>query len=258
MSSQPVDHQHPVVDFAHRLHSRLDSLVDAPLVSMHPSEKREALLELAQSAAQLEMLRLRLLVETEQSESTVDSGARTAADWLAIESRQVRRDARADLRLAEKLEDHQVLSTAIGLGRVNVAQARAIVSALDRLPRTGEYAVTAEQRTLAETHLVALAAHHDAKQLRVLGRHLFEVIAPELAEKFEGRALEHEEAQALRRTTFTMWEDDEGTCHGRFRVPTLHGQMLEKMILALARPPVSPASTPTCRPRCVTAWRSRS
>ena len=64
MSSQPVDHQHPVVDFARRLHSRLDSLADVPLMAMSPSEKREVLLQLAQSSAQLEMLRLRLLVET--------------------------------------------------------------------------------------------------------------------------------------------------------------------------------------------------
>ncbi len=89
MSSRPVEHQHPVVDFAQRLHSRLDSLADVPLTSMAQLEKREVLLELTQSAAQLEMLRLRLLVETEQSEATVDSGARSAADWLAIESRHL-------------------------------------------------------------------------------------------------------------------------------------------------------------------------
>ena len=121
-------------------------------------------------------------------------------------------------------------------GRVNTAQARAIVAALGRLPRTGEFAVTAEQRAAAEAHLVGLAAHHDAKALRVLGRHLFEVIAPELAERFEGQQLEAEEARALQRTRLTMWEDDEGTTHGRFRIPALHGQMLAKMILAISSP----------------------
>ena len=121
-------------------------------------------------------------------------------------------------------------------GQVNLAQSRAIVAALDRLPRTGAFAVTAEQRLAAETHLVGLAAHHDAKELRILGRRVFEVIAPEVAEQFEGRALEREEAQALRRTTLSLWEDEEGTCHGRFRIPALHGQMLTKMILALASP----------------------
>ena len=155
---------------------------------------------------------------------------------MAIETRQVRRDARSDLKLAKRLEQHHCLSTAMGEGRVNTAQARAIVSALAQLPTTGEFAVTAEQRDAAEAHLVAEAAHHDAKALRFLGRHLFEVIAPELAETFEGKALEAEEAKALQRTTFTMWEDDEGTCHGRFRIPSLHGQMLTKMILALSSP----------------------
>ena len=83
---------------------------------------------------------------------------------------------------------------------------------------------------------MALAEHHDAKALRILGGRIFEVIAPDLAEKFDGKALEAEEAKALRRTTFTMWEDDEGTCHGRFRIPALHGQMLQKMILAISSP----------------------
>ena len=50
------------------------------------------------------------------------------------------------------------------------------------------------------------------------------MIAPDLAEQFEGRALEAEEALALRRTTLTMREDDEGTCHGRFRIPHCTGR----------------------------------
>ena len=177
------------------------------------------------------------------SEATVESGAGSAADWVAVETRQVRRDARSDLRLAEKLEHHDVLATGMAAGRVNPAQARAIVAALDRLPTTGEFAVSAEDREKAEAHLVALAADHDAKALRVLGRQIFEVIAPDLAEKYEGKALEAEEAAAARRTVFTMVEDDAGTCHGRFRIPTLHGQMLNKMILAISSPARSVSDT---------------
>ncbi len=146
-------------------------------------------------------MELRLLADAEQSEATVHTGAPTAADWVAVETRQVRRDARSDLRHAQRLEHHDVLSTAMAAVAVNVAQSRAIVAALDRLPRTGAFAVTAEQRLAAEKHLVDLAAHHDAKELRILGRRVFEVIAPDVAEQFEGRALEREEAQALRRTT---------------------------------------------------------
>ncbi len=155
-------------------------------------------------------------------------------------------------------------------GRVNLAQGRAIVASLERLPRTGRFAVSAEQRAAAEAHLVELAADHDAKALRILGRRVFEVVAPDLAEEFEGRALEREEAEALRRTTLTMWEDDEGTCHGRFRLPALHGQMLTKMILAISSPARATGvpgaamrmrvagSILTCPPRSATASRSPS
>ena len=236
MSSQPVDHQHPVVDFAGHLDCRLDSLAETPLLSMTPEQKREALVLLSRGASKLDALRLRLLAEAEESEATVESGARSAADWLATEIRQVRREARSDLKLALTLDDHGVLSAGMAEGRVNIAQARAIVASLDRLPRTGEFAVTAEQRAAAEAHLVELARDHDAKDLRFLGGKIMEVIAPELAEKFEGKALEAEEARALRRTTLVMWEDDEGTTHGRFRIQSLPGQMLEKMILALTSP----------------------
>ena len=62
MSSQAVDHsEHPVVDFAHRLHDRLSTLAEMPLLSMTPEQKRDALVSLTQDVAQLEVLRLRVL-----------------------------------------------------------------------------------------------------------------------------------------------------------------------------------------------------
>ena len=189
--------------------------------------------------AQLDALSLRLLADAEQSEATVDSGAATAADWLAIETRQVRRDARSDLKLATKLERPRPArrrrwrpgrSTSPRPARSSPRSTGCRAPASSRSPPSS---------AAAEAHLVALAAQHDAKALRVLGRQVFEVIAPDLAEQFEGRALEGEEAEALRRTTFTMWEDDEGTAHGRFRIPARHGQMLRKMILAVSSPTVA-------------------
>ena len=95
-----------------------------------------------------------------------------------------------------------------------------IVTALDRLPTTGEFAVDTDQRTRAEQHLVDFAAHYDAKALAVLGSKLFEVIAPDLADTYEAKVLTDQEAAAARRVTFTMREDDAGTVHGRFRIPT--------------------------------------
>ena len=159
---------------------------------------------------------------------------------MAVETRQTRCAARADLKLAQAVEELPHLSARLDSGEVNLPQARAIVTALDRLPTTGQYAVTAEQRQTAEQHLVGLAPHHDAKELAVLGRRIFEVVAPEVADQVEGRLLEVQEAAALRRTSFAMREDDEGTVHGRFRIPALHGQMLHKALLALDPPETSP------------------
>ena len=209
---------------------------------MSPDEQREALRELARAEAQLAALRLRVLAEAERSGA--GGGARCTLRGGLGRDRDPpdRISARSDLKLATAVEKLPVLSARMDAGAVNTAQARAIVTALDRLPTTGEFAVSAEQRQRAEAHLVGLAAHHDAKTLAMLGRRLFEVIAPDLAEAFEGKALADQEANAARRVMFTMREDDAGTCHGRFRIPTLHGQWLRKMLLALCSPV---RSTPT-------------
>ena len=53
MISQPVDHLHPVVDFAQRLSARLDSLAEVPLLSLPPQDQREVLVELAKCRSQL-------------------------------------------------------------------------------------------------------------------------------------------------------------------------------------------------------------
>ena len=236
MSNQLLDRSHPVNEFAAACSARLDQLADVSTWTMRPEEQRAALTDLAKAETQLTTLRLRVLGEAERSGATAAHAAATAADWVAVETRQTRIAARSDLNLSQALDQHTALATALGTGRANIAQARVIVKALERLPSTGEFAISTAERQQAEEHLVALAEGHDAKALQVLGRHLFEVIAPELAEKYDGTALEAEEAAAMRRTMLEMREDDEGTCHGTFRIPLLHGQMLRKMILALTSP----------------------
>ena len=180
--------------------------------------------------------KLHLLAEAELSGATTETGAGTAADWLATEVRQVRRDARSDLRLAQAIEGHDVLSAAMAEGRVNTAQARAIVAALDKLPTTGEFAVDTEQRGAAETHLVALAEHHDAKALRILGGRIFEVIAPDLAEKFDGKALEAEEAESAAADDVDHVGGRRGHLPRTLPDPRPARADAQKMILAISSP----------------------
>ncbi len=124
MSSQPVDHLHPVADFAQRLSDRLDSIARIPVWSMPPEQQRDTLITLNKTQAQLDALKLHLLAESDRGGATTRTGANTAADWIAVETRQVRREPRSDLRLAQAVEHHEVLCAAMSDGRVNVAQAR--------------------------------------------------------------------------------------------------------------------------------------
>ena len=76
--------------------------------------------------------------------------------------------------------------------RCPAEQAHVITRALDRLPDH----VAAEVRALAEERLVAEAASFGPKELRVMGRRILDVVAPELGEEQERKALEAEEAAA--------------------------------------------------------------
>ena len=95
----------------------------------------------------------------------------------------------------------------------------------------------------------------------MLGRKLFEVIAPDLAEAYEGKVLADQEAAAARKTMLTMREDDDGTCHGRFRIPHPArpdaGQDDPRPVLT-GPLNTAPTSIPLCRPRYATGWRCAS
>ena len=129
---------HPVSVFAERLNSRLDDLATTPLLSMTAREKRNGLAAIARAEAKLAAVRLRLLADAETSGACTETGAATAAAWVAVATRQTRRTARSDLRLALSLDRHLVLADAMAAGHVSTAQARVIVDGLEALPRAGE------------------------------------------------------------------------------------------------------------------------
>ncbi len=241
MSSQVIDppstgFTHPVAVFADRVNTRLDELANQPLHAMTPAEVRHSLSSLARGKAKYDAMELRLLGHAEVTGACLEAGAANAAAWVAAETHQTRQEARADLNLSKRLESLPVLEAGMTAGAVNSAQARAVVKSLDRLPTTGDFAVSREQLVKAEVHLVGLCATYDAREVEALGRHLFEVIAPEAAEAYEGKMLEVEEAKAARKTSLEMSVDDQGVAHGRFRIPRRHGEMLRKMIWSLTNP----------------------
>ena len=227
------DPRHRVAAAAARFRSELDELVDASLWSMGSVEAGATLTELTRVSAQVAELSMRVARHAESVEVGLSQGATSTANWWAHTTRLTRAETHRLTNLAGRLEAHEPVRAALASGEVLVDQAAVITDAVDALP--GDL-VDDTIRGEARDYLLAEAAHHDAKALRVLGRRILDVVAPEVGEAHEARLLEADEAKAREAASFTMSEDGHGTCRGRFNIPALHGAMLRKHLLALAAP----------------------
>jgi hypothetical protein len=95
-----------------------------------------------------------------------------------------------------------VLGDAVASGAVNQEQAEAILTTLAGLP--------AEHHADAAGYLVQFSNDLDPAQLRKVGERILHLVAPEVAEEAERRALEEAEARAERERFFTMTPEREG------------------------------------------------
>ncbi len=77
---------------------------------------------------------------------------------------------------------------------------------------------------------------HGPDELARLGKRIFEVIDPELADRREGELLEAAERRALESSRLTMRKRGDGTTQGSFRLPDLQADMLRTALEALSSP----------------------
>jgi hypothetical protein len=162
-----------------------------------------------------------------------DAGARDAGAWLAHQTRRDRGEQQRDRRLGEALTQRwQRVGDGLASGGVNLAQARVIVHALEQLPDD----VPADIVGLAEAQLVAYAGEFGPGELRVLGRRILDVVAPEVAEAAEARALADEERRAAEKTTLTLTPMGDGSTRIRGRVPDAVAHRLRTYLDAYTAP----------------------
>lgn len=206
--------QHPVLRCANRIAAALDDVAEVDPVFLPTPDKAAALLQLARAEERLHELRLRVLAGAD--DVALDAGARSPGAWLAHQTRSGRGEAMAAERLAEALTTrwHQIRS-ALAAGEITRGQARVLVQSLNELPDD----LDAELRLKAEAHLLAEAGHFDPQRLRVLGRKVLEVLAPDRAEEEERRRLEAEERAARRTTRLTLRVRGDGSTDIHVRVP---------------------------------------
>ena len=228
--TQEPDRAHPIARFGARVHAVLDDLADTAAWSMTPAEQRTALVALARAEARIGELRLRVLAAADRADIAAQSAATSTGAWLAEHTRTTRSQAHADLHLAQALDGRcRATRAALAAGALNPTHARVIVHALDQLP--DELDPTVRER--AEKQLVHDAGDHDPTALKMFARHLYEVIDPDAADAEEGRRLEREEHAAARATYLQLCDNGDGTHTGRFKIPTLHAQMLAKALCEL-------------------------
>jgi hypothetical protein len=238
MSSQvtPLEQRvSPIHRFAGAASAALGRVRGAPAWAMTIDEQAETLRELDAVLAGVTALHLEVLAAADRNDIGDKIGATSTAAWLAAETRQTRAHCHARLRLARALDNpvFEVTRTALAAGALTVEQARVIVAAVEDLPAAE---VSDDDRARAQHHLVGLAAEHDAKLLRVFARRLFEVIAPEEADRREGEALAAQERRARERCGFGMRDNGDGTASGTFKLPVAQAQMLSKALQAHAAP----------------------
>ncbi len=221
---------HPVLAGITRIETTLSDLTTAPVWSLTTSQTRDALIAATRVQAQLVELEARLLTHAEATDAGVETGATSTANWLAHAMRATRPEVHRRVRLATALAQHQITREAMSLGHVLAEQATVITSAVDTLPEDTDV------REQCEKHLVARAEHHDARSLRILGRHVLEVVDPEAADAHEAALLEKQERDAEKKTSFSMREVGDGTWQGRFTLPDLEAAALRKALMALAAP----------------------
>jgi hypothetical protein len=209
---QPLD-DHPLARALDGVAELLDDVAALDPSYVPTREKMHSLRAVDRLIARLEGLRLDLLAAS--PDVAADAGARSAGVWLAVESRRGTAAGARDQHDAEALARRPAVLAALRDGAVNATQAAIIVRALDALPTD----VDPELVTKAESQLLADAGHFAPRELRVLGRRVFEVIAPAAAEAHEASLLAAEERRGRAETQLSFRPRGDGATDIWARVP---------------------------------------
>jgi hypothetical protein len=230
-SAEPQTSGHPVLRTVARLGEALADVATVIPSYMRTAEKAAALAELARVESQVAELRLR--IEADAEDVAAQFAGRDVAGWMQWATKCRGEDARADLRLAVALDRrYQCVGAALREGSANLAQARVIVKTLDDLPAE----IPTEVLAKAEQTLVGHCAEFGPRQLAQLGRRIVEVVAPEIADAVEARALARLEEKAHRATRLGFHRCGDGTTRITGLLPDLAATRLATYLQAFTNP----------------------
>ncbi len=146
--------------------------------------------------------------------------------WLGEHLRFTPTEAARLVRGGQTQERFPVVGKAARDGVLLPAQHEAITSVLAKLPTGLETAMVRK----GEAHLVSLAATHTSRELRLLSRHLLEVIAPQVAEQEDADRVAAEDRAARRERFVDFHPDYHGQVHFRGSLPVADGETFMRLI----------------------------
>ncbi len=222
---------HPLLAGVEAIEAALEEMTASNPVFLDAAAKRSLLVRLARLEARLTAVRLRTMAVADDVATA--EGARDIAALLTCQTRGDGPAHRRELALAQAMDRRWgLVQSSLATGDLNVAQAQVIARAMEELPDD----LDPEIRALAEAHLVAEAAHYGPRELRVLGRKIVEVIAPETFEDHEARQLIEEERRAQRRTSLVSTRLGDGTTRIAITVPDAVAARLHTYLEAFTAP----------------------
>lgn len=173
---------------------------------------------------------LALLSEAEQREATLRVSALPTSSWLTDQNTHWASSARDEVHFANRLARQPRVAEALGRSELSVEQARVIVRGLDRLPDQLDDA----QRDAVAAQLVEFGKDFGPYGLSRLVNRAVEVVAPEVAEDADRKAIERVEAEQAR-DRYLMWrKDPDGGIVLRGKLGKVAGQQLIGTLRALA------------------------
>lgn len=231
MSQEVVPIEHPLRRCVSTMGAVLDEANGSDPIYLTTRDKASVLVDLSRVISRLEGLRLQVLAAA--SDVAEESGARSAGQWLSRPAALDPIEGRRLQRLATAMTTHGgQLGEAVTSGDVSRSQAEVIVRAMHDLPKD----VGHELRARAETHLIGAADEFTPRELAVLGRRILDVVAPEVAEEHERRALERAERRARRGMKVTRRDLGDGLTRITADLPRLHADLLLTQLHAYASP----------------------
>ncbi len=214
MTTWQAPTEHPLLAAVQVIGEVLDDTAQADPMFLSPAQKRELLVGLTRVIDRLQVRRAGVLAVAE--DVAVEDGARSAAAWLAAQTRTWVGPAVAAERTGAALRLHwEQTAQAADEGELSWDQAGVVAHALEALPAGLEPELVAK----AEAHLVDHAGRFGPRELARLGRRILEVVAPEIAEAEQARALAAEERRARRATRLSLRPRGDGSTDLHARLP---------------------------------------